>query len=306
MAKPTDNSEVFLDQLIASIKGHLPTIKGVYLTTSLSPAGVPIPGIVQWGGYTIPPEKPTPPNPKTDTTETEEQYLDRMSQEETTPEDLEASRIVESDYEGIGEPDRESSDGSVEDNPNRGNTKNNAKPTKGKKIEGTSCTSTYGGLPVLRSAPPNLLAFSAAAKYLNGKYGYDLGLSVFAIMVAEARKKGANFSSAGGFNYAGVQTDAGKWGSFANFTAQFCKKDAVRYRMFAAFENNQSFLDFMAGRVRLKKFTSSGGNAWVERYLNSWVFYNLQKQDANKYKTLFPAKLAIWKTAKKSYDTHIK
>lgn len=56
MAKPTDNSEVFLDQLIASIQTHLPTIKGTYLTTSLyPPLMTPGPGAVPFVGYTIPP-----------------------------------------------------------------------------------------------------------------------------------------------------------------------------------------------------------------------------------------------------------
>ena len=56
MAKPTDNSEVFLDQLIASIQSHLPTIKGTYITTSLyPPLMTPGPGAVPFVGYTIPP-----------------------------------------------------------------------------------------------------------------------------------------------------------------------------------------------------------------------------------------------------------
>jgi putative chitinase len=56
MAKPTDSSEVFLDQLIASIQSHLPTIKGTYLTTSLyPPLMTPGPGSVPFIGYTIPP-----------------------------------------------------------------------------------------------------------------------------------------------------------------------------------------------------------------------------------------------------------
>jgi hypothetical protein len=56
MAKPTDNSEVFLDQLIASIQSHLPTIKGMYLTTSLyPPLSTPGPGAVPFVGYSIPP-----------------------------------------------------------------------------------------------------------------------------------------------------------------------------------------------------------------------------------------------------------
>jgi putative chitinase len=57
MAKPTDNSEFFLDQLIGSIQSHLPTIKGIYITTSLYPGLIPGPGIVFWNGYSIPPAK---------------------------------------------------------------------------------------------------------------------------------------------------------------------------------------------------------------------------------------------------------
>jgi len=65
MAKPTDNSEFFLDQLIASIQSHLPTIKGIYVTTSLYPGLIPGPGIVFWSGYSIPPAKPGAPPTET-------------------------------------------------------------------------------------------------------------------------------------------------------------------------------------------------------------------------------------------------
>jgi hypothetical protein len=51
MAKPTDNSELFLDLLIASIQTHLPTIKGTYITTSLyPPLMTPGPGAVPFVG----------------------------------------------------------------------------------------------------------------------------------------------------------------------------------------------------------------------------------------------------------------
>lgn len=67
MAKPTDDSAVFLDQLIASIQTHLPTIQGMYLTTSLYPPLLtPGPGAVPFVGYTIPPASATPPNPPID------------------------------------------------------------------------------------------------------------------------------------------------------------------------------------------------------------------------------------------------
>jgi hypothetical protein len=62
MAKPTDDSAVFLDQLIASIQTHLPTIQGMYLTTSLYPPLLtPGPGAVPFVGYTIPPAEKSSP-----------------------------------------------------------------------------------------------------------------------------------------------------------------------------------------------------------------------------------------------------
>jgi hypothetical protein len=64
MAKPTDSAAVYLDQLISSIQTHLPTIKGIYFTTSLYPPLLtPGPGAVPFAGYTIPPASPTPPTP---------------------------------------------------------------------------------------------------------------------------------------------------------------------------------------------------------------------------------------------------
>ena len=67
MAKPTDDSAVFLDQLIASIQTHLPTIQGMFLTTSLYPPLLtPGPGAVPFVGYTIPPASPSAPNPPVD------------------------------------------------------------------------------------------------------------------------------------------------------------------------------------------------------------------------------------------------
>lgn len=76
MAKPTDNSEVFLDQLISSIQTHLSTIEGIYLTLSLyPPAMTPGPGIVNWKGYTIPPATPSAPSaPEVMTPEQEQSF----------------------------------------------------------------------------------------------------------------------------------------------------------------------------------------------------------------------------------------
>lgn len=55
MAKPTDNSAIFLDQLILQIRIHLQTVGGVYLTTgTIAPVPTLIPGFKLWTGYSIP------------------------------------------------------------------------------------------------------------------------------------------------------------------------------------------------------------------------------------------------------------
>jgi hypothetical protein len=51
----TNDSGLFLDQLISFIKIHLTTVGGMYLTISLyPPSGTPSPGSVNWSGYSIP------------------------------------------------------------------------------------------------------------------------------------------------------------------------------------------------------------------------------------------------------------
>lgn len=52
MAKPTDNSEIFLNQLITEIQKHLRTVGGIYVTTgTVAPSPLPIPGAANWTGY---------------------------------------------------------------------------------------------------------------------------------------------------------------------------------------------------------------------------------------------------------------
>jgi uncharacterized protein YcbK (DUF882 family) len=55
MAKPTNDSEVFLNQLIAQIQLHLQTVGGTYITIgNISPSPLPLPGFKTWTGYSIP------------------------------------------------------------------------------------------------------------------------------------------------------------------------------------------------------------------------------------------------------------
>jgi len=54
---PNDDTNIFLDMLLAGIQSHLPTVEFIYNTISLYPsvpAPIPAPGILQSTGYTIP------------------------------------------------------------------------------------------------------------------------------------------------------------------------------------------------------------------------------------------------------------
>jgi hypothetical protein len=156
----------------------------------------------------------------------------------------------------------------------------------------------------LTDPPPksSKMTYAYAAKYLNGKYDADIAKGVFAIIYAEASKSadGKSFNSAGGHNYSGVQTDSGRWPA-PGISGRFIRKDQVRLREFAIFENDDIFLDFMANRVIKKGISGKDSSIWSQRYLNSWVFLNLEGRDNNLYKQLRPGKIAIYKGAMKRY-----
>ena len=55
MAKPTNDSGFFLDQLIVQMRIHLQSVGGIYITTgTIAPVPTLIPGFKTWTGYTIP------------------------------------------------------------------------------------------------------------------------------------------------------------------------------------------------------------------------------------------------------------
>jgi hypothetical protein len=54
---PTDDTNLFLDRLVASLQIHSTTIQGMYITISLYPGfplTPPAPGVLMWTGWTIP------------------------------------------------------------------------------------------------------------------------------------------------------------------------------------------------------------------------------------------------------------
>lgn len=165
----------------------------------------------------------------------------------------------------------------------------------------------YPELPFTEPPPPsNLLPYQTAASYLNKKYGDNLGRAVFAVLWAEAAKerKQKSFRSAGGHNYAGVQTDNTRWGA-PGIIGQYSRVDNGNVRRsFAIFENDNTFLDFMADRIRKKGLNGSNGDIWTTNYINSW-WSPAAKASYTKGTTKFNEKLAIFNTAMSNYNTLI-
>jgi hypothetical protein len=149
--------------------------------------------------------------------------------------------------------------------------------------------------------PSNTLTFKDAVNYLNKKYGKALGKSVFTILFAEARHIGESFKSAGGYNYAGVQTDSGRWGA-PGIIGQFSRIDSGGVtRSFAIFANNESFLDFMANRVKAKGINAVSSDEWTKNYINKW-WSPAAKASYIKGTATYNNKVAIYNSASKRYD----
>lgn len=171
---------------------------------------------------------------------------------------------------------------------------------------GTSCTTAYPELPFTDPRPgSDLLSFSTAATYLNRNYGSSLGKAVFAVLFAEAAKSGNNFVSAGGHNYAGVQTDNAKWGA-PGIIGQYCRVDSGGVaRAFAIFESDEAFLDFMANRIKAKGFDGDSGEKWVTTYILKWWSPKDKNQYAVKGSEKYNSKLSIYNSAIKRYNNNI-
>jgi hypothetical protein len=150
----------------------------------------------------------------------------------------------------------------------------------------------------------NILPYKDAANYLRKKYGDDLGKAVFAVLYAEARKSGDAFVSAGGFNYAGVQTDNAKW-SAPGIIGQYCRVDSGGVkRAFAIFANNESFLDFMANRIKAKGLSGVNADIWTQNYINKW-WSPASKKSYTKGTPTYNSKVAIFNSALKRYNNTV-
>ena len=188
---------------------------------------------------------------------------------------------------------------------NSSSNQGSSSPPRGGARGGT-CTTAYPDLPFTNPRPgPDLLSYSTAATYLNRKYGSSLGKAVFAVLFAEASKSGTNFVSAGGHNYAGVQTDNAKWGA-PGIIGQYCRVDSGGVaRAFAIFESDETFLDFMANRIKAKGFDGSSGDKWVTTYILSWWSPKDKKTFVQKDNEKYKSKLSIYNSAIKRYNDNL-
>jgi hypothetical protein len=164
------------------------------------------------------------------------------------------------------------------------------------------CSTRYPELKFTNPRPAsNTLSYKDAVNYLRKKYGDNLGKAVFAVLFAEARKSGEAFVSAGGFNYAGVQTDSGRW-SAQGIVGQYCRVDSGGVkRAFAIFESNESFLDFMASRVKAKGLSGTNADIWAQNYINKW-WSPAAKASYTKGTPTYNGKVAIFNSALKRYN----
>ena len=165
------------------------------------------------------------------------------------------------------------------------------------------CKTAYPDLPFTDPRPgTDQLSYTKAIQYLKSKYDSSLAKAVFAILFAEASKNDGKFNSAGGHNYAGVQTDNAKWGA-PGIIGQYCRVDSGgKSRAFAIFESDETFLDFMANRVSAKGFNGNSGDSWVVTYINSWWSPKNKATYSKKGSEKYNAKLAIYNTAIKTFN----
>jgi hypothetical protein len=179
--------------------------------------------------------------------------------------------------------------------------------TLGDESNNETSDTKYPELPFI-SPPPssNKLSYQNAISILKSITSLGTAKAVFAIMVAEASKykengKNAGFNSAGGHNYSGVQTDAGRWGA-PGITARYRRNDSERSREFAVFENDTTFLKFMVNRIEKKGINGLDGDKWTTSYINKW-WSPSAKKSFTKGTSTYNSKLSIYNSAIKIFNS---
>lgn len=161
----------------------------------------------------------------------------------------------------------------------------------------------YPEFPFSPAPDHDLMSYEKAVKYLKSKYDVSTAKAVFAIMFAEASKNKEHtaFQSAGGHNYAGIQTDNSRWGA-PGIIGQFALIDSGKAnRLFAIFASDESFLDFMASRIKAKGFNGLDADNWTLNYINKW-WSPVAKAEYVKGSEKYKEKCAIYNSAMAVYN----
>ena len=168
--------------------------------------------------------------------------------------------------------------------------------------------SAYPELPLISNPKITTVGLEESVHILLDLEDKCLAKAVFAVMYAEARrtKDKKSFSSAGEYNYSGVQTDGGRWGYSKPIVSVFRRVDSGgNYREFAGFKNNEGFFDFMSNRIKGKGFDGCDADKWTETYIQSW-WSPKAKNQYGKGTAKFNEKKAIYNSAMKRFDEFAK
>ena len=171
----------------------------------------------------------------------------------------------------------------------------------------TTSTSTgyktaFPKIPFTDPPPPQqTLSFKYTINYLRNNTTEKAAKAIFAVIIAESRKDNVaqEFISAGEYNYAGVQTDSGRWGSSNKFIiGQYSKIDSGNVRRsFAMFGSNDKFLDFMINKLGPsdRDFDGSNSNIWTNQYVYKWWSpANPTPQDIANKKSIYNSAMNIY------------
>jgi hypothetical protein len=168
--------------------------------------------------------------------------------------------------------------------------------------------SAYPELPLIENPNKTTVSLEDSVHFLLGVTDECTARAVYAVMVAEASRTSdrKSFNSAGNYNYAGVQTDGGRWGYSDPIVNRFRRVDSGgNYREFAGFKNNEGFFDFMANRIKSKGFDGCNADKWTETYIQKWWSPSAKTQ-YGKGTAKYNSKKAIFETANKQFDDYKK
>jgi hypothetical protein len=168
--------------------------------------------------------------------------------------------------------------------------------------------SAYPELPFIDNPKKTNVSLEDSVHFLLDVTDECTARAVYCIMVAEASrtKDRKAFNSAGEYNYAGVQTDSGRWGYSNPIISRFRRVDVGgNNREFAGFKNNEGFFDFMANRIKSKGFDGCDADKWTETYIQKW-WSPSAKASYTKGTEKYNAKKSIYNTAIKQFDEYKK